>query len=918
MATELAKAYVQIVPSAEGITGSITKVLGGEAVSAGKSAGTSISKSMAGAITAGIAALGIGKIISESITSGSAYQTSISKLGTIADTSAMSMGDMKAQIYEISNAMGISQKNLAEGAYSVISATGDTAGALDIVQQSAKLATAGFTDTDSAVSVLTTSLNAYGLEAAAVEHISDSLVTTQNLGVTTVAELASNMGRAIATASGYGVSLENLESAYISTTKSGISTAESTTYLSSMMAELGKDGSGVSTILKDETGKSFGELMASGKSLGDVLGVLMDSVDGNSEAFMNLWGSQEAGKAANAIVNQGLDTFNENLKTLETQAGTTETAYNQMTDTFEWKTQNLKTNIENLGVALFEAIYPVLEELVEKAMEFVKNMDVDAIAGEISGFVSNVVPLVSTLAEAISFVGEHLNVIVPVIGALMGFSIASKVLGVVTAVMSLFSGISALAPVIAALTGPIGIVIAVVAGLVAGIITLWNTNEGFRNTVIGIWEGIKSAVSSAIEAVKGFFADLMQKAGEIGASISSAYESVKDTLVSVWDTITSAVTGAWDTIVSAISSAWETIQSVIEVGVLLIQEIISAAVEILMLPWNFIWENFGTVITDAWEGFKTTISEAMNTISTTISDIWNAIVGFITPILTTIGTTVSTVWSGIQSVTSSVFSAVSGFLSSIWSSISSAISTAVNAIRTVVSSVWNAIRSVITSVMSSIRSTVSSVWNGIRSTVSSVVNGIKSVISSGFNAAKSTVTSIFNSIRSTISSVMNGAASVVSSAISRIKGLFNFSWSLPPLKLPHFSISGSFSLNPPSVPHLSIDWYRKAMDTPYMFSSPTIFGINGDGQPMGAGEAGDEVMIGKNTMLGMMRTAVAAETNQGGLATELNQIRTLLNRYLPAAGNGTVVLDSGEVVGIMTPAIDRQLGKISTYRERRN
>lgn len=188
----------------------------------------------------GLAAIGIGKIIGNAITAGTEYQNSIAKLGTIADTSAVSIDSMKTKIADMSDQLGISQADIAEAAYSTISATGDTAGALDVVAQAAKLATAGFTDTDSAISVLTTAMNAYGMETDNVQHISDSLITTQNLGVTTVAELASNMGRAIATASGYGVSMENLEAAYISTTKAGISTAESTTYLSSMTRNLEK------------------------------------------------------------------------------------------------------------------------------------------------------------------------------------------------------------------------------------------------------------------------------------------------------------------------------------------------------------------------------------------------------------------------------------------------------------------------------------------------------------------------------------------------------------------------------------------------------------------------------------------------------------------------------------------------------
>ncbi len=680
MSTELAKAYVQIVPSAEGISGSISDVLSGEATRAGRSAGENIAGSLAGKLAAGLAALGIGKVVSDSISAGTEYQTSIAKLGTIADSSAVSMDTMKSQIAAMSDEMGISQAAIAEGAYSVISATGDTAGALDIVSQSAKLATAGFTDTDSAVSVLTTSLNAYGLEASDVEHISDSLVTTQNLGVTTVAELASNMGRAIATASGYGVSLENLEAAYISTTKSGISTAESTTYLSSMMAELGKDGSDVSNILKDQTGQSFGELMDSGASLGDVLGVLMDSVDGNAEAFMNLWGSQEAGKAANAIVNQGLDTFNENLSTLETQAGTTQAAYEQMTDTFAWKSQDLQTKVQNLGISFFESIYPVLDQLVEKATEFVDGLDMEALGTQISELVTNVAPMITAIGDALVFVAQNIELILPVIGTLMGFGIATKIIGVVTAVGGLFSGVTALAPVLAALTGPVGLVISVVAALAAGIVTLWNTNEGFRSAVIAIWEAIKSGVSTAI-----------------------------------------------------------------------------------------------------------------------------------------------------------------------------------NTLSSVISSVWNGIKSNVTGIMNGIKSTFTSAWNGIKSTVSSVINGIKSTISSGLNGAKATVSSVLTSIKTKFSTIWNGAKSIVSSAISAIKGKMNFSWSLPKLKLPHISISGSFSITPPSAPHFSISWYKKAMDTPFMFTAPTIFGMNSAGQMLGAGEAGDEVMIGKNTMLGMMRSAVAAE-----------------------------------------------------------
>lgn len=948
--TELAKAYVQIVPSAEGITGTLSKILGGEGTSAGKLAGQNMAASIAGALTAGIAALGIGKIISESITAGSEYQTSIAKLGTIADTSAMSMDSMKSKIAEMSDQMGIAQKDLAEAAYSTISATGDTAGALDIVGQAAKLATAGFTDTDSAISVLTTSMNAYGLEASDVQHISDSLITTQNLGVTTVADLASNMGRAIATASGYGVSLENLEAAYIATTKSGISTAESTTYLSSMMAELGKNGSTVSDIIKAKTGQSFAQLMDSGASLGDVLGILQDSVDGDSEAFMNLWSSQEAGKAANAMVNQGLDTFNENLKTLETQSGTTEDAYAQMTDTFAWKSQDLQTKVENLGIKLFETIYPVLDELVQKAMEFVDNMDVDAVAEQLTSFISGVVPLVTSLAEAISFVGQHLDVIIPLIGAIIGFSVASKILGVVTGVMQLFTGIEALAPVIAALTGPVGVVIALIAAAVAGIATLWATNEDFRNAVKGIWEAIKSAFQTAIDAIKEFFTGLAEKASEVWEDIKSAFSTVGEAfgvvidaikgffdglfqkaseigagIVDAFQVVKEGMSAIWEAITGAVSTAWQTIQNVVQVGIMLIREIISAAVQILLIPWNFIWQNFGTYLTSAWESIKTTISNALQAIKNVISTVWNAIKAVITPIIQAIKTVITTAWNNIKSVTSTVMNAVKSVISTVWNAIKSVVSTVVNAIKSaistawngvksvtssvmnavksVISSVWNGIKSTITSIMNGIKSTVSSVWNSIKSTISSVINGIKSVISSGLNAAKSTVSNIFNGIKNTISNVMNGAKNVVGNAISAIRSKFNFSWSLPKLKLPHVSISGSFSINPPSVPHFGISWYDKGG----IFSSPTVIGV-GEKRPEFVGALDD------------LRGIVRDEAGGGdpNMIPYMQRMITTMEQYFPEFAKNKQLMLNGAFVGEVAPAMDSEFGKIALHKGRGN
>lgn len=319
---------------------------------------------------------------------GAEFESSFAQVETIMDTSQMSVEDMKSSIQNLSSEMGVSASELSGAVYNAISATGDTANAVSLVGDATRLATAGFTDAESALSVLTTTINAYGMSASDAESISDSLIQTQNLGVTTIDQLASAMGKAISTASAYNVNLGNLESAYVSLTKAGISTEESTTYISSMLNELGDTGSEVGKILKKETGKSFGTLMKEGKSLGDVIEVLSDHVDGSAESLMNLWGSAEAGKAANAIVSQGLDTFNDNLEKLQNSAGTTEKAYSTMADTLEHKTQMVKTEAQNLAISIYEQIKPALSDIADAALEFIQNFDFTQAVNAVKTFVA--------------------------------------------------------------------------------------------------------------------------------------------------------------------------------------------------------------------------------------------------------------------------------------------------------------------------------------------------------------------------------------------------------------------------------------------------------------------------------------------------------------------------------------------------
>lgn len=308
------------------------------------------------------------------------FETATKKLSTIAEASGVPIDTLREQTLQASSDMAQSAANISEAAYNAISAGVDAENSVYAASQATELAIAGFTDTDAALSILTTSVNAYKLETEDMQKISDSLIVTQNLGVLTVDQMSQSMGKGIASASAYNVDLYNLESGYISLTKNGIAVAESTTYMSSMFKELGDSGSDVSKILNERTGYSFGQLMSQGYSLADVLQILYDSVNGDSEALMNLWSSAEAGKASNAIVSQGLENFNENLIAVKDSAGATEEAFEKMTDTTEFAEERVSIAAENLKIAIgtqlnesLKGVYDTGADILDCLTEFVND-----------------------------------------------------------------------------------------------------------------------------------------------------------------------------------------------------------------------------------------------------------------------------------------------------------------------------------------------------------------------------------------------------------------------------------------------------------------------------------------------------------------------------------------------------------------
>lgn len=369
--------------------------------------------------------------------------------------------------------------------------------------------------------------------------------------------------------------------------------------------------------------------------------------------------------------------------------------------------------------------------------------------------------------------------------------------------------------------------------------TVWtNVKTFFSDT----WNAISSFFSGILTGIKTFFTDTWNAIVSFFSGIlSGIYSSVTGAMTEIHDTFTNI----WDSITGFLSGAWETIKNIVTVGIMAVKEIISAAFQIITLPFRFIWENCKDTVLSIWETIKSVIGEKIDAVKEKI-----------TTVTTAISNVASAAWNAISSTASSLWEGIKGTIGSKIDAAKEKVSTATSAITSVASSAWSSVSSTASSQWESIRSTISSKLSSAKSTVSSLMSGITSTMSSGLSSALSTVSGKFSSIYSTISSKMSAARDAVGNAISALKSKFNFSWSLPHLKLPHVSISGSFSINPPSVPHFGISWYKDGG----ILTRPTIFGAAGNNLLAG-GEAGAEAVVPLATLWDKLETMITSVFN---------------------------------------------------------
>ena len=514
--------------------------------------GTACKNIGASLLPVSVAATGVIKSTADAAMS---FETAMAQVETIAGDASVSykgnMTDMSDAIMQLSSDTGIAAEDIALATYGAISAGVDTSKSVEFVATANALAVGGFTDMATSVDVLTTTLNAYGDKAGTAESISDKLITTQNLGKTTVNELASSMGKVIPSASAYGVSIDNLCASYVAMTKGGIATAESTTYMKSMLNELADSGSAVGTILQDETGQSFGQLMASGMSLADVIDILGQSVNGDSEAFAQLWGSSEAGTGALAILNGGTADFNNTLSAMGDSTGAASSAMDKMNDTSAHNMQVAMNDIKNAAIELGGAFAPVMSGLASVVSTVASAFSrlpqpVQTVIAVVLGVVAVAGPLIIVIGSVVSAIGA----IAPVIGVIGG--VLGGFVGLITGtIMPALAGFFAFL-----LANPIVLVIAAIVAAVALLIANWDKVKEVagkvKEGVVNAWNNVKEKTSEAWENVKQKTSETWNK---VKTTVSEKANNIKTTVSEKWNNLKTNTSTAWNNVKTTISNS---------------------------------------------------------------------------------------------------------------------------------------------------------------------------------------------------------------------------------------------------------------------------------------------------------------------------------------------------------------------------
>ena len=696
------------------------------------------------------------------------------------------------------------------------------------------LAAASAMDLGTASDIVTDYLTAFGLSAKDAGKFADEMAYAMSHSNTTTEALGEAYKNCAATAASMGYSVEETTAVLMTMANAGVKGGEAGTALNAIMTRLATDTKGCATELAKygvEVYDAQGNMNSLSSILTGVRGVWNNLTDEQQANLAKTIAGTNQFSALQTIMSGLSDeaiasgmSFSDYAEALQNCDGTASDMAATMQDNLLGRLTQLKSKLEDIGITVGNALLPFMEKAVAKIGELADKFAAlspqqQETILKIAGVVAAIGPLLTIVGKAISVSGQLSSGIGKVVGKLAAMG---------TTASGATGGMAVLKGALAAITSPVGIAVAAIAAITAVIVTLWNTNEDFRNKITEIWDRIKTVFTEfgqhitdklnslgfdfenfgeVVKAIWEGFCNLLAPIIEgVFNNIANIIETTLNVITGVFDLFVSLFTGdwsgAWDAVKGIFESVWNGLKEYISNILNTIKGVADAFLGLFGTSWDEVWNSIKTTFENIWngivsfftgilDGIKNTVTTAWTAVSTTISDVLTGIWNTVSNVFTTIRDFVSTVFETIKNVITVVIMAIAEFFSaafeiltvpfrfiwenckdtiiSIWDAISAKIQTAITFVQNIITTVWNAVSGVFTTVWTAISTTVSNVVNSIKNTITNVFNAVKTTVSNIFNSVKSTVTSIWNSISSTISNVVNSIKNTVSNVFNTLK-----------------------------------------------------------------------------------------------------------------------------------------------------